>query len=203
MYATREEYLAAFLAAARPVFATAGFPLPATIRIGVGWTSKGSKAKAIGECWANVCSADGTWEVIMSPALSDAARVCDVLTHELIHAAVGLECGHKGAFGKAMRALGLEGKATATVAGDGWRALFGDIVASLGDYPHARLDGAIGSGPKKQSTRMLKAECACGYTVRLARKWAEAGLPFCGACDRRMTCDAIEDHDEEDMREAA
>jgi hypothetical protein len=34
--------------------------------------------------------------------------------------------------------------------------------------------------PKKQSTRMLKAECPeCGYTIRLAKKWAEVGLPSC------------------------
>ena len=34
--------------------------------------------------------------------------------------------------------------------------------------------------PKKQSTRMLKAECPeCGYTIRLAKKWADLGLPTC------------------------
>ena len=195
-FSTREEYLAAFVAAARPVFAAAGFPIPAAVRVGVGWTSKGSKAKAIGECWSVACSDDGTWEIILSPALADGPRVADVLTHELIHAAVGLECGHKGAFLKAKHALGLDGKATATVAGPVWHDLFDAAVAALGDYPHARLDGAQSSGPKKQGTRMLKAECGCGYAVRLTRKWADVGLPICGVCEVRMTCDAIEGEDD-------
>ena len=34
--------------------------------------------------------------------------------------------------------------------------------------------------PKKQSTRMLKAECPeCGYTIRLSKRWADMGLPSC------------------------
>jgi hypothetical protein len=34
--------------------------------------------------------------------------------------------------------------------------------------------------PKKQGTRMLKAECPeCGYTIRLTKKWADVGLPTC------------------------
>jgi len=197
-YSTREEYLAAFVAAARPVFAAAGFPVPAAVRVGVGWTSKGSKAKAIGECWSVACSDDGTWEIILSPALADGPRVADVLTHELIHAAVGLECGHKGPFLQAKRALGLDGKATATVAGALWHDLFDAAVAALGDYPHARLDGAQSSGPKKQGTRMLKAECGCGVIYRMSRKVAVLGLPACGACGGRMVCEGVAGEDEGD-----
>src|SRR3989441_1526720 len=34
--------------------------------------------------------------------------------------------------------------------------------------------------PKKQSTRLLKAECPeCGYTIRLTKGWADLGLPTC------------------------
>ena len=34
--------------------------------------------------------------------------------------------------------------------------------------------------PKKQSTRLLKAECPeCGYTIRVSKKWADLGLPTC------------------------
>ena len=194
-YQTREQWLAAFTTGARAIFAANSFPLPNAVRVGVGWTSKGSRAKAIGECWSTVCSADATHEIIMSPALADAMRVADVLTHELIHAAVGLECGHKGAFIKAAKALGLEGKMMVTIAGDKWRDLFGALVASLGDYPHAVLDGAQSSGPKKQTTRMLKASCACGYTVRLTRKHAEAGAPYCGVCIEPM---AVEFNDDQE-----
>ena len=193
---TREGYLAAFVAAARPVFAAVGLTIPAAVRVGVGWTSKGSRAKAIGECWSTACSDDGTWEIILSPGLADGPRVADVLTHELIHAAVGLACGHRGAFLRAMRALGLEGKATATTAGPGWHDLFDAIVEGLGAYPHARLDGAQSSGPKKQGTRQLKVECPCGVIYRMSRKVAEMGLPHCGACCGPMTCDALDDESE-------
>jgi hypothetical protein len=55
---------------------------------------------------------------------------------------------------------------------------FGDLVASLGDYPHARLN--VSADRKVQSTRMLKAVCpSCGYTIRLTKTWADQGLPTC------------------------
>lgn len=204
---TREQWAQGFLAAARPAFASVGATLPASIRIGVGWTNKGARGKAIGECWTKDASADGTVEIILSPKLADGSRVADVLTHELIHAGVGLACGHKGAFTRAAKALGLEGKMTATVAGEAWRAWAEPILATLGPYPHATLDGVISSGPKKQATRQLKFECgACGIIGRMPRKSLERGIPFCGACGDRMTCAAI-DSDEgegsEDQREAA
>jgi hypothetical protein len=47
----------------------------------------------------------------------------------------------------------------------------------LGEYPHAALN--VGRVLTPQSTRMLKASCHCGYTVRLTKKWADAGLPCC------------------------
>lgn len=202
--ANREAWAHSFLAAARPIFADAGYPLPDAIRVGVGWTSKGARAKAIGECYATQCSQDGTWEIILSPALADASRVADVLTHELIHAAVGLECGHKGPFLAAMRKLGLEGKATATVAGEAWHEWADPILIVLGDYPHATLDAAQSSGPKKQATRMLKAECnvrgedgaPCGYSARLTRKWLALGEPICPVHFVPMVCEDMGGEDE-------
>ena len=37
------------------------------------------------------------------------------------------------------------------------------------------------AAPKKQSSRLLKAECeSCGYTVRVTRKWVDqVGAPHC------------------------
>ena len=123
----------------------------------------------------------------------------------MAHAALPEGVGHKRPFQRLVTALGLEGKATATVAGDGWRAWALPIIEALGPYPHSAL--SPGGGKKTQTTRMLKAECPCGYTVRLTRKWALAGLPICGVCDVRMTCEALssdeEETDEEDMTQAA
>jgi len=59
-----------------------------------------------------------------------------------------------------------------------FRDMFGDLVASLGDYPHDGL--TVPARPKTQSTRMLKAMCPeCGYTIRLTKSWADKGLPYC------------------------
>ena len=201
-HANRETWLHAFADAARPHFAAAGHPLPAVLRIGVGWTSGGARAagKVIGECYHPAAASDGVRSIIVSTgrALPDAEAVAAVLTHELAHAALDAGVGHKGPFVALVRALGLEGKATATVAGEAWRAWAGPVLADLGDYPHSTLIAGE-SGKKKQGTRMLKAECACGYTVRLSRKWAEAGLPLCGVCpETRLTCDAIDDEGEGD-----
>jgi len=37
---------------------------------------------------------------------------------------------------------------------------------------------------KKQTTRMIKAECpSCGYTARISQKWVDVGLPTCPCGD--------------------
>ena len=203
----REAWLHAFADAARPHFEAAGHPLPATLRIGVGWTSGGARAasKVIGECYHPAAASDGVRSIIVSTgrALPDVEAVAAVLTHELAHAALEAGVGHKAPFVALVRALGLEGKATATVAGDAWRAWAGPVLAALGDYPHSTLTAGE-TGKKKQATRMLKAECGCGVIYRMSRKVAELGLPACGACGGRMTCDAIEGEAEgDDYAEAA
>ena len=83
-------------------------------------------------------------------------------------------------FGKVARAMGLEGKLTATVAGEGLVSILNELTEELGPYGH----GAItlqAANEKKQGTRMLKVECEeTGYKVRLTRKWLdELGAPLC------------------------
>jgi len=74
-----------------------------------------------------------------------------------------------------MKALGLIGKPTATIAGDGWHKWADPIIESLGPLPHAPLE-ALSSDKKKQTTRMIKCECSdCGFTFRTASKWLEGG----------------------------
>ena len=48
--------------------------------------------------------------------------------------------------------------------------------------------------PKKQSTRMLKAECPeCGYTIRLSKKWADVGLPNCPTDGAALALDGADE----------
>ena len=119
------------------------------------------------------------------------------LRHELVHAA-----GRRG-HGKEFKALavelGLTGPMTATIASPELLDFINwTLLPQLGRYPHGAITewGEIvvpptepgdkpiilrpDDRPKKQYTRMLRAECPeCGYTIRLTQKWADVGLPTC------------------------
>lgn len=173
-HTTREAWLNAFIRSARPHFKRLGYPIPEKVRASVGFTSVGKRGKRIGECWTDKCSEDETFEIFIVPSISDPSRIADILTHELAHAAVGLECGHGKPFARCASALGLEGKPTATIAGADWHAWADPILDRIGPLPHATLKGPASSGQPKQSTRMLKAECTeCGFTFRVSSKWWE------------------------------
>jgi hypothetical protein len=185
MHTTREQWLVHLAQLLRPEFTRAGLPLPSNIRFSCGWPGAGSRHARIGECWHVSASADRTFEIFISPALSDPLRVGDVLVHELCHAAAGLEAGHTGAFRRCARALGLTGPMRATVASASLQARLQALQPELGPYPHARLDAAD-RPTKKESTRLIKVICPeCGYTIRVTRKWIAAGLPVC-PCGERM-----------------
>jgi hypothetical protein len=192
----REPWLSGAIDAFRPIFAKHDAKIPTNIRVSCGFPSfggrSGSRRQRIGECWAKTASKDGSWEILISPTLAEPARVLDVLGHELIHATVGLQEGHRGAFKQLALAIGLTGKMTATVAGEAFKRSIAPILESLGPYPHAELDtrrglidpGAgeprLSSGPKTQTARLLKVMCQCGYTARVTLKWlSEAGPPHC------------------------
>lgn len=175
---TREEWLTAAVAALVPLFAEHDAELP-EVRVSVGWPGgRGKKNAVIGQCWPTGLAADGKAQLFISPVIDDGVRVLDVLTHELIHAWDDCQSGHKGPFTKLCRALGLEGKPTATVAGPELAEKLEAIAAELGDYPHAALSSS--SPTKKQGTRMIKVECPeDGYTIRTTEKWLAVGLPTC------------------------
>lgn len=190
-FSTREEWLTAAVAALAPRFEAIGETVPA-VRVSVGWPGGSSRNKSttIGQCWPTTLSEDNVAQVFVSPVLGDAARVLDVLAHELVHAVDDCENGHKGRFAKIAKGLGLEGKMTATVAGEALKADLDAIAADLGAYPHAILVSGKGAdSPKKQGTRMLKVACGqdSGYVVRMTRKWLdEVGAPKCPCHDEVM-----------------
>ncbi len=183
----RESWLNRVAIGMAPLFAALDAPLPARVRVAIGFTSRGAKGRAIGECWDNRCSGDGHFEIFIRPDLAHApdampAQIAAILAHELVHAAVGIAAGHGKAFKRVAVGLGLVGPMRATTPGDAFLATVAPILGAAGPLPHARLDtGGETTRPKKQATRMLKCECrACGYTVRTARKWLEtAGAPLC------------------------
>lgn len=181
----REEWLKAAEKLMTPWIEAEGHEYPEKTRVACGWP-KGGRQR-IGECWSNADSADQTFEMFISPALADASRVCDILLHEMVHAALGIAAGHKKPFKDLATALGLEGKMTATVAGEALQArIAAEVLAVLPLYPHACLSAAEKAG--KAKTYLVKAECPdCGYTVRTTQKWLDqVGAPICPCNDEPM-----------------
>lgn len=180
---TREAWLVKAAAKLDALIKEAKFE-PKPTHVSVGFPSRNSRPSArqrIGECHSELNSGDGVAHIFITPLISDPVEVLATLLHEQIHAAVGTQCGHKGAFAKAARGVGLEGKLTATVAekGSPLEKKLKDILADLGDYPHPGLK--LSSRSKVQSTRMIKLECgSCGCIVRMTRKWLETTIPVCG-----------------------
>lgn len=173
-YTTREDWLNAFMQLALPVFESVGSPIPDNVRVSVGFPSHGMRGKAIGQCFSDAVSRDGHFEIFIHPNLQgDTSYVASTLTHELVHAAVGLKAGHGVVFKRCAVALGLGGKMTATVATAAWHDWADDILKQIGDMPGASLD--VYAQKKKQTTRMIKFECGeCGFTLRTSAKWADA-----------------------------
>lgn len=184
---TREEWLMSAVGALTPLFEEVGEAVPA-VRVSVGWPGgRGNKNSVIGQCWNKAAAADEVAQIFISPVLEDGLRVLDVLAHELVHAIDENKSGHKGNFARIAKAIGLEGKMTATVAGEALKERLTEVIDDLGAYPHAALSPALAGG-KKQTTRMLKVECPeSGYIARTTAKWLDAyGAPKCPCHDEVM-----------------
>ena len=179
----RESWLTAAVEKLRPDFDQLGFSLPGGIRVTCGWPSKSAlaaKRKRVGEVWSPDCSKDGHHEIFVSPSIADPVEALAILVHELVHTAVGVEVGHKGPFRACAKAVGLEGKMSATTASDGLKERLQIITDELGRYDHAELDKLKSNAPPKQSTRMILVKCPeCEYQVRTTRKWLNIGVPTC------------------------
>lgn len=176
----REHWLTSAVNEMRGIFDALGHPLPKNIRVSCSLPSGGVRSNAIGECWSDKASADGTHEIFINPRLDQPVDVFATLVHELVHTLPGC-FNHGQKFGRVCDSVqlapGVKGYKS-TVPGVEFATFYGDILNALGAYPHAALTPAIGR--KKQGTRMLKAVCgSCGYTIRLSSKWAEQGLPTC------------------------
>jgi hypothetical protein len=197
----REAWLAALTERLRPKFQALGAPLPDIIHVSVGFPSTRAlsrKKQRIGECWMPAAGKDGSHQIFISPLISDVIEVGATLVHELAHAALPDDTRHKGPFARLARQLGLEGKATATTAGEELKAELAKHIEVIGPYPHAGLSAST-RPIKKQSTRLLKAICSkCGYTVRVTSKWLDIGPPICPIDNIPMTAEGSDDGEEEE-----
>lgn len=174
-------------------FTAAGYDIPSNIRVTCGWPAKHALARKqmrIGECWDMTSSDDKTFEISVSPALDDPSRVLAILIHEVVHATVGLDAGHRAPFSQCAKAVGLLKPWTKTKASDGLKMDIAVWLKTLGVYPHAALGVKYGVTPDgkvdktilvpprtsnpSQKTRMLKLCCDdCGCIARTTKKWIE------------------------------
>jgi len=184
----RETWLNEMAARMAPRFAELGHPLP-PFRVSVGFTSGGMGSNRVGECWDKSASGDARFEIFISPDVATSIDAGYILAHELTHAAVGIDQGHKGAFAKVALAIGFTRPLTHKAAvSELLLSMLQPVIDELGDIPHAPInwraihDGArkpkpnvdkgaggvtprgtesapSSSRPPKQTTRMHKAVC--------------------------------------------
>ncbi len=184
---TREEWLNKMTNMLREDFHGIEAPIPEKVRITCGWPSRSarpSKNQRIGECWSSQDSGDAHHEIFISPVLADPIAVAETLVHKLVHTTVGNKHGHKAPFRRVAVAMGLEGKMTATHAGEKLVERLHSLIKQVGAYPHAKI--SMSNQEKKQGTRMIKLLCpTCGYLARTTKKWIEMGTPTC-MCGTKM-----------------
>jgi hypothetical protein len=107
-----------------------------------------------------------------------------VLAHELVHATVGNDAGHRKPFRQCALKIGLCGQMRATLETPEFVAWAQEQFQRIGTYPA----GFLTDSPK-QGTRLLKCECpACGYIARVSQKWLQtSGPPICPTDNITMT----------------
>lgn len=204
---TREEWLREAIRRLRPVFAAEGVDIPKDVRISIGFGPTGARQEnsvILGVTCARLMSESGVNEVFISPEDAGTASMLGTVAHELIHAWDDCKSGHKGEFRRVAQAIGLEGRMTHTQPGPVFEATLICIAEEMGPYPGSKMnlsggrptfpvpapgDGSgpkITSGPKTQTTRMIKRTCqhdpeaeCYGYAVRTTAKWIAVGNPQC------------------------
>lgn len=134
----REAWLNDLAALMAPRFEELGHPLP-PFRVSIGFTSTGAYGRANGECWDKLTTPDERFTILISPAEASSLAIAAILNHELIHAAVGLKEGHKGAFAAMMAATGMERPFTTSRPGKEFGDWVQPFIDQLGEIPHAPL----------------------------------------------------------------
>lgn len=134
----REGWLNALAAKFAPRFKEFGYEMQ-KFRVSVGFCSSGSRSNTAAQCWHSKCSSDGTFEIFIMPDQVEPYMVANHLWHELTHANVGFDCGHKGAFAKVCKAVGLNGPMTSTTPGEAFKEYVKPFLDELRPMPHAKL----------------------------------------------------------------
>jgi hypothetical protein len=166
----------------------ASYTLPA-FHISVGFPKgRGGRAGARpGECWPPNAARDGKAHIFVSPIRdgSESTAILTTVLHELIHAAVGTEHGHRGPFARAAKAAGLQKPYTSSTGTDETLTRrLNALAAELGPLPHGALVPA--ERGQRPGSRLRLYECECRVKVRVASDDFHARCEDCrGLFERR------------------
>jgi hypothetical protein len=163
----REAWLHAVTERLRPIFASHDGTIPDNIRRTCGLPSVrafSANKQSLGQCWSESNSADGH-------------IVAGVLAHELVHAAG--RHGHGKDFANLARAIGLEGKMTATTEGDAFNQAIAPTLEAVGPYPHAELSKTASQsrGHDFSSCNAQLAPTRCGSPENGLRRFGHQPVP--------------------------
>ncbi len=200
---TREDWLRRAVDMFRPMIEQVSGIVVPDVHISVGLGSRRYEKGVEAVCYRRRASADGHNHIFISPEQGDTAEVLNSVLHELIHAALDCEDGHRGRFAEYATRLGFEAPFTMTPASVSLMAEFMVMAGELGEYPHAKLTiteskpatvpggvvlvgtgGSITSAPGPQTNRWVSFYCPVhGDPIRMSRGKAAHGAPFCGHRD--------------------
>jgi len=141
---SREDWLKqAAIVIEKEILSKHSISLPQNWTVSVGFPA--GSPKAIGQAWdKESCDDKKTYSMFISPILGnqDKVNMLQVLLHEMIHIAVGIDQKHGGEFKRVARLVGLEGRLTATYVSE-TNPLYSklkDIYSQVGwAYPHEVL----------------------------------------------------------------
>lgn len=142
--------------------------------------------RCIGQCYGASEDRDQKARIVIDVSLECPVRVIHVLLHELVHAYTNGD-GHRGRFPKIMKALGSEGKMTATVEGEQQAEWIAERVLTL--LPEWSSVHSVWSfkrrGQRGKGSRLIKVQCKeCDCIYRMSQKWIEIAYIrlSCPAC---------------------
>ena len=184
-YKIREEYLQRAVALLNETaFKPAGYDMP-PVNVSVSWIigNRTANKKTLGQCSPRASSSAGVNELRIVPTVDDSFLAIDTLAHEMVHAYDDCKSSHGAGFRKICLAVGLDGNSQMTYAeaGEKLGKTIKNIIATIGEYPHAKVDV---SNVKKQGSRMLKHICEneCGASCYQSSKQSDENPMLCSNC---------------------
>jgi hypothetical protein len=203
---TREEWLHRIAEVLTTRYAGQDVAVPDRLQLSCGFPSTralSKKKRRLGECWYATAAKDGVNQIFVTPLVDDALEAAGIVAHELLHAALPEGAGHGKEFRAAMKKVGLTGHPTSAGPGEDLNKWLEERIKELGPYPNGAIDPmAVRTGPKKQTTRLVKIWCPENkdhkdYILRGTKRALEIGVPTCPACKKLMVVDEGTDDDNE------